>query len=126
MSVITPEKSKGLNLPPYQNEPYSDFTKAANTKSYQEAIKRVRARLASEEYPLIIGKERIATEKQIISINPSRPGEVVGRVSSANPDHAEQALTVAWQAFQRWSRTSFKYVRHYRGEKAKGLARLFI
>jgi 1-pyrroline-5-carboxylate dehydrogenase len=105
MSPIAPEKSKALQLPPYQNEPYSDFTKAENTKAYQEAIKRVRSKLANEEYPLIIGKERITTEKQIISINPSRPGEVVGRVSSANPEHAEKALEVAWQAFQSWSRT---------------------
>ncbi|MBB6097064.1 1-pyrroline-5-carboxylate dehydrogenase [Deinobacterium chartae] len=90
-----------LKLPPYKNEPFTDFGDPANAQAYRDALTKVRARLG-ETYPLIIGGERIHTEETLESLNPSNHAEVVGRTAKATVEHAEKALAVAWQAYESW------------------------
>lgn len=47
---------------PYKHEPFTDFTVEENRKAYEEGLKTVE-RYVGKEYPLIIGGERIITEK---------------------------------------------------------------
>ena len=52
-----------MKLPPYLNEPYSDFTQADQLPLMQAALKKVRAEFG-KEYPLLIaGEERTSSEK---------------------------------------------------------------
>src|SRR5262249_5160839 len=55
---------------------------------------------------LIIGGEEIFTGQEILSINPARPSEIVGRVAKASRAEADKALAAAQAAFPAWSRKS--------------------
>jgi 1-pyrroline-5-carboxylate dehydrogenase len=90
-----------VNLPPFTNEPFVDFTDERNAQEMLYAVERVEAQLG-EEYPLIIGGSRIKTDVLIESTNPSRFDEVVGRVHHGTRELADQALSAAWTAFNSW------------------------
>jgi 1-pyrroline-5-carboxylate dehydrogenase len=55
-----------------------------------------------QEYPLVIGDERVMTEERIASTNPASPAEVVGYAGKATREHADKAIAVALQAFEHW------------------------
>ena len=86
---------------PYKHEPFTDFTKEENKQQYLEALKLVEGYLG-EDYPLIIGGERITTEEKLVSTNPSNKEEVVGRVSKASQELAEKAMQVADLTYNTW------------------------
>ncbi|MFC5602184.1 L-glutamate gamma-semialdehyde dehydrogenase [Sporosarcina koreensis] len=88
---------------PYKHEPFTDFTQAENKKAYEEALKTVEGYLG-QDYPLIIGGERIMTEDKLVSTNPANKEEVIGRVSKASRDLAEKAMNVADETFKTWSK----------------------
>ncbi|MFZ3591177.1 L-glutamate gamma-semialdehyde dehydrogenase [Bacillus sp. DJP31] len=86
---------------PYKHEPFTDFTVEENKKAYEAALATVESYLG-KDYDLIIGGERISTDDKIVSVNPANKAEVVGRVSKANRDLAEQAMKVADETFNTW------------------------
>lgn len=90
-------------IKPYQHEPFTDFTIEENKHSFEEALKLVQSQLG-QEYPLIIGGERIKTDKHTISINPSNKTEVIGTVSKANKELAEKAMQAALSTFETWKK----------------------
>jgi 1-pyrroline-5-carboxylate dehydrogenase len=92
-------------LPPFSNEPLTDFSDADNEKAYQESIAENRDQLGRHQ-PLVIGGEEVDTRGVIESINPCNPSEVVGTSAAAEPEHAVRALEAAWAAFPEWSRIS--------------------
>jgi len=92
-------------LPEFKNFCLADFSISENRKKMEDAIKQVEEELG-KEYPIIIGGEKIETEKKIESINPSVKKEVVGRVSRANRELAERAIKTAYEKFQEWRFTS--------------------
>jgi len=55
-------------------------------------------------YPLVIGGARVETAATFPSLNPANPAEIVGLAAEGTREHAEQAMTVALEAFGRWSR----------------------
>ncbi|WP_027410405.1 L-glutamate gamma-semialdehyde dehydrogenase [Anoxybacillus tepidamans] len=89
---------------PYRHEPFTDFTVEANKKAFEAGLKTVQSYLG-QDYPLVIGGERITTEDKIVSINPANKEEVIGRVSKANKELAEKAMQTADAAFKWWSKT---------------------
>ncbi|HNP72578.1 MAG TPA: L-glutamate gamma-semialdehyde dehydrogenase [Kouleothrix sp.] len=90
-----------MALPEFRNEPFTDFSKPENSAAMEQALAAVRAEFG-KTYPLIIGGERISTEKTIASLNPARPSEVVGRVASASVEQANRAIEVANATFASW------------------------
>ena len=70
-------------------------------KHILEALKQVEGYLG-EDYPLIIGGERITTEDKLVSTNPANKEEVIGRVSKASQELAEKAMKVADETFNTW------------------------
>lgn len=86
---------------PYKHEPFTDFTVEENKQAFEEGFKTVEAYLG-QDYPLIIGGERVETEDKIVSYNPGNKEEVVGRVSKANQELAERAMKVADETFKTW------------------------
>jgi 1-pyrroline-5-carboxylate dehydrogenase len=88
-------------LKPFKNEPLTDFSKPANRKAMEKALAKVKAMLG-KEYPLVIGGEEIRTEDELKSLNPSRPGEIVGIFSKANPELANKAIETALAKFKEW------------------------
>ena len=91
-------------LDPYRIEPYSDFTVIAAKAAYELAIAGVEAQLGGHG-PLVINGEEIRSGDPIRSVNPSRPDQVVGMASSANPDQVDAAIAAAWDAYPSWAAT---------------------
>lgn len=87
----------------YTHEPFTDFSNEANRQLYATAIQKVQNSIG-QDYPLIIGGERITTKEKIISYNPAKKTEVIGYVSKATKELAEQAMQVAEQAFNIWKK----------------------
>ncbi|HEY8343502.1 MAG TPA: L-glutamate gamma-semialdehyde dehydrogenase [Calditerricola sp.] len=87
----------------FKNEPYTDFSKEENRRAFEEALRKVEAELG-REYDLIIGGERIKTDRKAKSINPSNIDQVVGIVSQVDTALAEKAVQAALKAFETWKR----------------------
>ncbi|MFF2755431.1 L-glutamate gamma-semialdehyde dehydrogenase [Psychrobacillus sp. NPDC058041] len=87
----------------YKHEAFTDFSKEENKKAIKEGYKVVEAYLG-EEYPLIVGGERITTEGKITSYNPANKEQVVGIVSKATKDIASKAMEIADETFNTWKK----------------------
>lgn len=89
----------------YKHEPFTDFSKETNKEAYLEGLKKVKTYLG-QDYDLLIGGKRVSTEDKIVSYNPANKEEVIGRVSKANRDLAEEAMQAADAAFKTWSKVN--------------------
>lgn len=88
----------------FRNEPFVNFKDERNHAEYDRVLEQTEADLG-KAYPLIIGGERIMTQNKAASINPANKAQVVGIVSQANVQYAEQAIQAAAAAFETWKRT---------------------
>ncbi|MDX6381498.1 MAG: 1-pyrroline-5-carboxylate dehydrogenase [Rubrobacteraceae bacterium] len=93
-----------MGLLPYKNEPYLDWTDESNQKAMRAALEEVEGSLG-KSYPAIIGGKPVETDGEIVSVNPSNPSQVVGRVARATEREADMALETATKTFDSWSRT---------------------
>ena len=91
-------------LTEFRNEPYADFSQAANRQAMERALEKVSSELG-REYPLRLGGEWIETGDKLISVNPSRTAEIVGIHHRATSQLAKRAVESAYAAFPEWSRT---------------------
>ncbi|MCI2256328.1 L-glutamate gamma-semialdehyde dehydrogenase [Domibacillus sp. PGB-M46] len=85
----------------YKHEPFTDFSREENKQAFKEALAYVNTQLG-KEYPLVIGGEKITSDKKAVSINPAQKEEVIGTISLADKERAEQAMQAALQAFEKW------------------------
>src|SRR5712664_3417773 len=95
----------GVIMPPeFRNEPLTDFTKEENAAAMRAALEKVKGELG-QEYPLVIGGERINTESKLDSINPANRTQLVGKFQKATRDLANRAVETAYETFQTWRNT---------------------
>lgn len=87
----------------FKNAAELDFTLEVNARKIEEAFRQVDAE-KGKVYPLIIGGERIETEKKITSLSPSTK-EVLGYACSCSKELADKAIETANEAFKTWSIT---------------------
>ncbi len=83
------------------NEPELDFSIPENRAKLQSAIASVEAQLG-RDYPLVIGGEKIFTEKKTASINPCKKSEVIGYASNASQELADKAIRTAYETYDFW------------------------
>jgi 1-pyrroline-5-carboxylate dehydrogenase len=88
---------------PYKHEPFTNFKEEENKAAYLEGLKLVQSYLG-QDYPLVIGGEKITTDDKIVSYNPANKEEVIGRVSRASRELAEKAMQVADETFKTWKK----------------------
>ena len=92
-------------IPPFRNEPPTDFAREANREAMRQALERARGQLG-RRYSLIINGRDIDTESERIdSINPSQTSRIAGQVAIAAPDHAVLAVAAARAASSDWATT---------------------
>src|SRR6266699_96617 len=91
----------------YENSPLVNFVYQESQEKMRTALREVRNRFG-EKYPLVIGGEKVWTDKLTPSVNPSAPKEIVGYVAEAGIPEAERAVKAARAAFDKWSRTPFE------------------
>src|SRR5919199_4722714 len=94
-----------MGLLPYKNEPYLNWSEEPNQEAMRAALEGVEGSLG-KGYPLIIGGKPVETDGEIVSLNPSNPSQVVGRVAAATGREADMALETATRTFESWSRTA--------------------
>ncbi|WP_219837397.1 L-glutamate gamma-semialdehyde dehydrogenase [Paenibacillus sp. R14(2021)] len=103
---------------PYANEPFTNFGLKANIEAMEAAIVKVRSELGGS-YPLTIGGRKIETEAKITSINPGSIDEVIGYVSKADQQLAEEAMQAALKTFETWKRVPVRERAEYLFKAAK-------
>ncbi len=89
-------------FPIFENEPYVDFAEDGPRRKMEEALALIHSQLG-RSYPLIIGGEKVTTERQAAVRNPADQTQILGAVADADPSHAEAAIAAAQAAFPAWS-----------------------
>jgi 1-pyrroline-5-carboxylate dehydrogenase len=103
---MSAERAESLkSLPAFHNESYTDFSRPGNRDAARRAYDHVRAQFG-REHQISIGGERFVTGEKLESLNPSRPGEVVGVHHKATPELARRAVENAYAFFPQWSRVA--------------------
>lgn len=92
-----------MGLFAFENEPFLNFSDVAEKERMGQAVAAVEGRLG-RRYPLIIGGERVETERLLLSRNPANPDEVVGEIAAAAVGDVDRAVEAAERAFLAWSR----------------------
>ncbi len=90
-------------LAPFANEPIRTFADANDAASMEAAISRLRA-AGPRRFPVVIDGLPVETPGEIVSRNPYRPSEIVGRVGSASLAQANDAVEAAAGIFESWKR----------------------
>ncbi len=90
--------------PGFKNEPLVDFTKEENRDAMVQAMADVRDQFGGV-YSLIIDGKSCDSRATLVSRNPSKTSEIIGRVASATVDQATDAIEAARRAFRMWAAT---------------------
>lgn len=102
--VDTPKASPDLGYTPFTPAADSDYADTQQREAILNAIDTIKGQLGQTYLPLINGKS-VNTIDVINSENPCNPTEIIGKVGQISLDQAEEAITAAKIAFQRWKKT---------------------
>ena len=91
----------------FVNQAIVDFRQDSNREKMYKALAEVEKKLG-KSYPLLIGGEKVYSDRKISSVNPSHPDQLVGTLSVAEKKHAQDALNVATKHFPSWAQSSVK------------------
>jgi 1-pyrroline-5-carboxylate dehydrogenase len=111
-----------INLLPFRNEPFADFSDERNAQSMLNALARVESELG-REYEIIIGGERHRTGDLLASVNPSNFTQVIGRAHHGTKELADKAVQAAWRAFASWKRVPAEQRANYLFQAAAKMRR---
>ncbi len=96
---LPPPKPEGIG--PFRNEPPLDFSLKANRVACRAAIDKVRGELG-RLYPVVIGGKNFQQDEEIISRNPARRDEIIGRLSGVGVPLIDRAVATAKEAQRNW------------------------
>ena len=88
-------------LPPFRNEPLTDFSDPKQEAAFRAALEQVKAEIG-HAYPLVIDGERMSLSQTFASRNPARPAEAVGQFADGAASHVDAAIAAATRAFAAW------------------------
>jgi 1-pyrroline-5-carboxylate dehydrogenase len=88
-------------LPPFANEPFTDFGREENRKAAEAALATVRGRFG-EHGRLLVDGEWVTRKETFASLDPSTGDHAVSRMSKASPEDVERATVAAGRAFDSW------------------------
>ena len=90
-------------LPTFTPEPYVDFNQSQPRELMLTALEQVRGELG-KPYAIWLDGKPVTTRETFSSTSPADPDRVIGVMSKANVDQADQAIRAAAEAFKTWSR----------------------
>jgi 1-pyrroline-5-carboxylate dehydrogenase len=90
-------------LPEYAPTSSVDFTRPEHRSAFEKALDQVRGSFGAD-VPIVIGGERLVSDRTFESRNPARPSEILGRFQAGTAEHANRAVEAAQAAFATWSR----------------------
>ncbi len=88
-------------LPPFRNEPLTDFTREPERAAFARALELVKRRIGTS-YPLLIDGARVELDRTFATINPARPQETLAQFADGDASHVDQAVSAAARAFESW------------------------
>jgi 1-pyrroline-5-carboxylate dehydrogenase len=91
-----------LQITPFVNEPYADFTQPQHAEGMRAALAKVRSEFG-REYDLLIAGDRRKSASKLQSLNPSKPSEIVGIHQKGSEQDALDAVEAAYAYFPAWS-----------------------
>ncbi len=91
-------------LPEFQNEPLTDFSDDSHRQAFARALAAVESMLPIEGRNHIGGMD-VGSARTFESVNPARPGQIIGRFPEGSKDDAERAVAAAHEAFPAWGAT---------------------
>ena len=95
----------------FRNEPVRDWTLAETRERFAAALKGVREKMPYRPALVVGGRERASdscgrkeaeARREIVSVNPNRPEEVLGLVPCATRKEVQAAVAAAAEAFPAW------------------------
>jgi RHH-type transcriptional regulator, proline utilization regulon repressor / proline dehydrogenase / delta 1-pyrroline-5-carboxylate dehydrogenase len=86
----------------FKNEPHADFSRAELREQMANALRDIRASLG-KLHPLLVGEAKVRCENVIVSRNPARPEEIIGRVEAASKAEVDLAVSRAASAASAWA-----------------------
>ncbi|MBK7997104.1 MAG: L-glutamate gamma-semialdehyde dehydrogenase [Blastocatellia bacterium] len=92
-----------MQLPPFVNETYLDFTDERTIEKFQKALDYVKSELG-KTYPCVVDGKKVETGDLLTSVNPSEKIEIIGKVHKADQALANRAIEAANKAFDSWKR----------------------
>lgn len=101
----------GATLPPpqvptrpaFENEPVSDFSKAEVREAMEAALQTVSDQLG-REYSMVVEGRNHSSRNQLMSLNPSRKNQVIGKISVASALDVDNAIACAKRMTKIWSK----------------------
>jgi len=90
-----------MKIPKFRNDIYTDWSKPANRKKQEEALRKLESQ-SGKEYPHIIGGERVLSVSKFSSVNPSNPSNIMGVFQRGTTEDALRAIDVALKTFEEW------------------------
>lgn len=100
---LPPQEPEGIG--PFRNEPPLDFSIKTNRAACRAALERVGSELG-RRYPVVIGGQDYKRDAEIISRNPAREDEIIGRLSGVDRNLIDQAVATAIEAQRQWGQRS--------------------
>ncbi len=91
--------------PEFRNEPHADFSRAELREQMSKGLRET-AKMFGNLHPLHLGRARGSSRGVIVSRNPAKPDEIVGRVEAASKEDVDSAVALATSAAPAWSQTS--------------------
>ena len=101
INIDTPKDD--TNIFEFNNHPLLDFSIEENRQKMKNALSKAKNDF-NKNIPLFIDNTEIWTEKEILSVNPANPDEIIGRVSAASKNEVEKAIQISRNAWQLWKR----------------------
>jgi RHH-type proline utilization regulon transcriptional repressor/proline dehydrogenase/delta 1-pyrroline-5-carboxylate dehydrogenase len=93
----------------FKNEPFTDFTIAANRDAFRQSLEETNRRIVSgglRAEPLIEGR-LVSGRSTIPSVDPAAPHVTIGPVALGETADADRAMASLKAGFPAWSRTPF-------------------
>jgi len=88
----------------YRPEPVLDFAQQGARKRFEEALNHVHASLG-QAHPLRIDGKEAYSREELISVNPAKPSQIVGRTVLGAHQDALRAVAAARRAYASWQIT---------------------
>jgi RHH-type proline utilization regulon transcriptional repressor/proline dehydrogenase/delta 1-pyrroline-5-carboxylate dehydrogenase len=88
--------------PAFRNAPNTDFNLESNRLRMRAALESAAAG-PGRRHPIVIGGRRIADREWVVSSNPARPSQTVGRWARATEADADAAVAAARAAWPAWA-----------------------
>jgi RHH-type transcriptional regulator, proline utilization regulon repressor / proline dehydrogenase / delta 1-pyrroline-5-carboxylate dehydrogenase len=92
-------------IPPFKNEPHTDFSREPSRQAMRKALEKVKRQLGQTvdfPVPSSIG----SLKDELVSTNPSRPKEIIVRMPSYAPTEVEATIQAAQEAWKHWRTTT--------------------